>query len=47
MKRLSQQRKETDVEYEEKRTTMSLTQAELVRGQFLLSPPRAKVGSQG
>jgi hypothetical protein len=30
MKRLSQQRKETDVEYEEKRTTMSLTQAELV-----------------
>ena len=30
MKRLSQQRKETDVEYEEKRTAMSLTQAELV-----------------
>ena len=29
MKRLSQQRKETDIEYEEKRTTMSLTQAEL------------------
>ena len=26
MKRLSQQRKETDIEYEEKRTTMSLTQ---------------------
>ena len=31
MKRLSQQRKETDIEYEEKRTTMSLTQAELDR----------------
>ena len=29
IKRLSQQRKETDIEYEEKRTTMSLTQAEL------------------
>eukprot|EP00095_Tigriopus_kingsejongensis_P000764 snap_masked-scaffold67_size430214-processed-gene-0.2 protein:Tk00764 transcript:snap_masked-scaffold67_size430214-processed-gene-0.2-mRNA-1 annotation:"arsenical pump-driving atpase" len=29
MKRRSQQRKETDVEYEEKRTAMSLTQAEL------------------
>ena len=31
IKRLSQQRKETDIEYEEKRTTMSLTQAELDR----------------
>ena len=31
MKRLSQQRKETDIENEEKRTTMSLTQAELDR----------------
>lgn len=31
MKKLSQQRKETDIEYEEKRTTMSLTQAELDR----------------
>ncbi len=31
MKRLSQQRRETDIEYEEKRTTMSLTQAELDR----------------
>ena len=31
MKRLSQQRKETDIEYEDKKTTMSLTQAELDR----------------
>lgn len=29
MKKLSQQRKETDIEYEEKRTALSLTQAEL------------------
>ena len=30
MKRLSQQRKETDIEYEEKRTTMSLTQGKTI-----------------
>ena len=46
MKRLSQQRKETDIEYEEKRTTMSLTQAELDRENDYYMRPASPIRDQ-